>query len=119
MGNTKIIVAGSVAIDRIMSFSGQYRDLIEPANLHILSVSVLADSLQVAHGGTGANITYNLAGLGERPVLVAAAGQDAAGYIKQLTALGIDTSAVYMSGLATATFQVLNDKDGNQVGSFY
>lgn len=119
MGKPQIIVSGSIAIDRIMTFKGHYRDLIEPAKLHVLSVSVLVESAEVAQGGIGANITHNLAGLGEKPILLGSVGEDARDYIKNLESRGIDTSHVHFSQLGTASFNVLNDVEGNQVGGFY
>lgn len=119
MAKPQIIVSGSIAIDRIMTFKGHYRDLIEPAKLHVLSVSVLVESAETAEGGIGANITHNLAGLGEKPILLGSVGEDARDYIKDLESRGIDTSHVHFSNLGTASFNVLNDFEGNQVGGFY
>lgn len=119
MGNPQIVVSGSVALDRIMSFTGHFKDLIEPAKLHVLSVSVLVDTAETAHGGIGANICYNLAFLGEKPVLLGSAGHDAKDYIQSLADKGVNTEHVNVSQLGTASFNVLNDSEGNQVGGFY
>ncbi len=119
MSKPQIIISGSIAIDRIMNFSGQFVDLIEPAKLDVLSVSVLVDSLKIAEGGTGANIAYNLASLGEKPVLLGSVGVDAAKYIERLSLLGVNTSRVNTSNLPTASFNVLTDSSDNQVGGFY
>ena len=62
----RILVTGSIAYDYIMVFPGKFRDHILPEKIHILSVSFLVDSLKRMKGGTGANIAYNLALLGER-----------------------------------------------------
>src|SRR4051812_25015125 len=94
---TQLVICGSIAIDRIMHFSGRYRDLIAPEKLDVLSVSVLVDSLNEAQGGTGANIVYNMAALGERPVLLGAVGQDAVQYVERLKATGVDTGSVHVS----------------------
>lgn len=119
MGVSEIVVSGSIAIDRIMSFKGHYRDLIEPAKLHVLSVSVLVDSADTAEGGIGANICFNLAGFGLNPVLLGSVGDDAKDYIADLKSRGVNTSHIHISQLATASFNVLNDVEGNQVGGFY
>lgn len=119
MGKPQIIVSGSIAIDRIMTFKGHYRDLIEPAKLHVLSVSVLVESAEVAEGGIGANITNNLAALGDKPILLGSVGEDARDYISDLASRGINTDHVHFSKLGTASFNVLNDVEGNQVGGFY
>lgn len=119
MGNTQIIICGSVAIDRIMSFKGRYRELITPENINVLSLSPLLDSLKNSRGGTGANIAYNLARLGEKPVLLGSAGEDASSYLNDLGRAGVDVSFVHTSKLPTASFNVITDSDGNQIGGFY
>lgn len=119
MNKPQLIISGSIAIDRIMNFSGQYRDLIEAGRLESLSVSVLVDSVTQAYGGTGANIAYNLALLGEKPVLLGSVGEDGGSYIKRLKAAGVDTSRVHESRLPTASFNVLTDSSENQIGGFY
>jgi adenosine kinase len=119
MSNMQLVVSGSIAIDRIMNFSGLYKDLIESSKLEVLSVSVLVDSLHEAHGGTGANIAYNLANLGDKPILLGAVGHNGESYIEFLAAQGVDTSAIHVSELATASFNVLTDTGDNQVGGFY
>lgn len=119
MDNTQLVICGSIAIDRIMNFAGRYRDLIKPDKLHVLSLSVLLDKLEDTPGGIGANIAANLARLGEKPVLLGSVGQDAKSYIEDLSRLGIDTSHVHFSQLATASFNVITDSEDSQVGGFY
>ncbi len=72
-----IIVAGSIAIDRIMSFSGSYADHLHPEKLDAVSVSIFLDALTDTYGGVGANIAYTLALLSEEPYLVGSVGPDA------------------------------------------
>ncbi len=119
MGKPQIVVCGSIAVDRIMNFSGLYRDLIKADKLHVLSLSVLLDKLEDTRGGIGANITANLARLGEQPVLLGSVGNDAKPYIEDLAALGVDTSHVHFSRLPTASFNVITDGEDSQVGGFY
>lgn len=119
MAKPQLIICGSIALDRIMNFSGKYRDLIKPDKLHVLSLSVLLDKLEESPGGIGANIAYDLALLGDRPILLGSVGPDAADYIKRLSAAGIDTSFVHVSRLPTASFNVMTDTDDSQVGGFY
>lgn len=119
MANPKLIICGSIALDRIMNFSGKYRDLIKPDKLHVLSLSVLLDKLEETPGGVAANIAYSLAQLGERPVIMGSVGPDAADYMNRLSATGIDTGSVHISKLPTASFNVMTDSDDNQVGGFY
>lgn len=117
--SSQLIVCGSIAIDKIMSFKGRYQDLIQPDKLEVFSLSVLIDEVKELPGGTGANIAYNLALLGERPILLGSVGKDGADYIKKLDGAGVDTSRVFVSEHPTASFTVLNDSVDNQVGGFY
>lgn len=117
--NLKIIISGSIAIDRIMNFKGKYKDQIKKDKLHVLSLSVLLNDLKNTHGGVGANISYNLALLGEKPILIGSVGHDAKDYINKLSSLNIDTTNIHFSALNTASFNVITDLDDNQVGGFY
>jgi adenosine kinase len=115
----KIIICGSIAIDRIMNFPGSFAKVIRPDKLHVLSLSVLLDELVDTQGGVGANIAYTLALLGESPVLIGSVGKDATEFVLKLTQLGINTENIYQSGLKTASYTVLTDSDDNQIGGFY
>ncbi len=42
--HSDLIICGSIALDRIMNFSGRYSELINPDKLHVLSVSILLDN---------------------------------------------------------------------------
>ncbi|HEX5744479.1 MAG TPA: carbohydrate kinase family protein [Candidatus Saccharimonadales bacterium] len=119
MTNPRLIICGSIALDRIMNFSGKYRDLIRPDKLHVLSLSVLLDKMEETPGGVAANIAHGMAQLGERPVLLGSVGPDAFAYMKELKAAGIDTAHVHTSQLPTASFNVMTDSEDNQVGGFY
>lgn len=119
MSTPTLVICGSIAIDRIMNFSGRYRDLVQPDKLHVLSLSVLLKALEDSPGGVAANITTNLALLGEKPVLLGSVGPDAKEYIAKLSALGIDTSHIHTSKLPTASFNVITDSEDSQVGGFY
>lgn len=115
----QLIVSGSIAVDRIMSFSGKYRELIHPDKLDVLSLSVLIDDLHIANGGVGANISYASAALGDKPILLGSAGHDAQPYLDNLAARGVNVDSVFMSELPTATFTTFTDSENNQVSGFY
>ncbi len=102
-----------------MNFSGRYKDVIHPEKLHVLSLSVLLDKLEDTPGGVGANIAYGAAQLGESPVLLGSVGRDADVYVKELAQAGVVTDFVHISELPTASFNVITDKEDNQVGGFY
>jgi len=116
----KIIVTGSIAYDYLMSFPGKFTEHILPAHLDRLSVSFLVDTLERRRGGCGPNIAYTLALLGERPFLMATAGEDFGEYRQWLEAAGIDTSLVkQIPGKFTASFFCSTDQSNNQIASFY
>jgi adenosine kinase len=116
----RIFVSGSIAYDYIMVFPGRFRDHILADKMHVLSVSFLVDSLIRQWGGTGANIAYNLALLGERPVLVGTVGEDFADYRARLEGVGVDTSQVrVIANEHTASCFINTDLQDNQITAFY
>lgn len=115
----RLILTGSIAVDRILNFPGKYADVIQPDKLHVLSLSVLVDNLTDTRGGIAANIAYNLALLGEKPVLLGSVGNDAKMYMDDLKSKGIDTSYLHFSKKNTASFTVMTDQADCQVGGFY
>jgi adenosine kinase len=115
-----IVVTGSFAFDYIMQFPGRFADHLLPDQLERVSLSFLVDEMRKVRGGCAPNIAYSLALLGERPRLMAAAGQDAGEYSAWLAAHGVDTSLLRIhSDLFTASFFVSTDRDQNQIASFY
>ena len=116
----KIVVTGSIAFDYLMSFPGKFTDHILPEHLNRLSVSFLVDTMDKRRGGCGPNIAYTLALLGERPFLMATAGEDFGEYRQWLEAAGVDTSLVtQIPGKFTASFFCSTDQSNNQIASFY
>ncbi len=115
-----VVVTGSVAYDYIMSFPGRFRDHILPDNIANLSLSFLVDSMTRQRGGCAPNIAYSLALLGERPRIMATAGQDFGDYARWLEQHGVDLSwmRVYEDEY-TASFFVSTDVENNQIASFY
>ena len=116
----KIVVTGSIAFDYLMSFPGSFTEHILPQHLNRLSVSFLVDSMEKRRGGCGPNIAYTAALLGERPMLMATAGEDFGEYREWLEAAGVDTSLVLqVAGKFTASFFCNTDQSNNQIASFY
>ena len=116
----RIVLTGSIAYDYLMRFPGRFRDHLIPDKLDRISVSFLVEHLTRERGGSGANIAFNLALLGERPILMATAGEDFAEYRAWLESHGVDTSAVRdIAGVYTASFFANTDIENNQIGSFY
>ncbi len=115
-----VLVTGSIAYDYIMVFPGQFKDHILPDKMHILSVSFLVDSLKRLRGGTAANISYNLALLGERPTIMGTVGHDFAEYRAWLEQYGVDTSAIKeIDHEFTASCFINTDLADNQITAFY
>jgi adenosine kinase len=120
MTRMRIFVTGSIAFDYIMVFPGRFRDHILPDKMHVLSVSFLVDSLTRLRGGTGANISYNLGLLKERPVLVGSVGEDFSEYRAWLEGHGVDCRAIrVVAGDHTASCFINTDLQDNQITAFY
>ncbi len=115
-----IVVTGSVAFDYLMSFPGKFTEHFLPEHMSRVSLSFLVDSMDKRRGGCAPNIAYTLALLGERPRLLATAGQDFGDYRRWLESAGVDTSLVKeIDGKFTASFFCSTDVDSNQIASFY
>src|SRR5262245_39731117 len=89
-----IVVTGSKAQDSLMSFPGKFTAHFLPEHMNKVSLSFLVDTMDKRRGGCAPNIAYTLALLGERPRLMATAGEDFGEYRIWLEAAGIDTSLV-------------------------
>jgi adenosine kinase len=115
-----IVVTGSIAFDYLMSFPGKFTEHLLPEHMQRVSLSFLVDSMDKRRGGCAPNIAYTLALLGERPRLMATAGQDFGDYRRWLEAAGVDTSLVSeVPDKFTASFFCSTDVDNNQIASFY
>ncbi|MEU8585914.1 carbohydrate kinase family protein [Streptomyces sp. NPDC048664] len=116
----RIAVTGSIATDHLMSFPGRFTDQLIADRLERVSLSFLADRLDVRRGGVAANIAFGLARLGLTPRLIGAAGVDFAEYGAWLRAAGVDTDSVRISEtLHTARFVCTTDEAQNQIATFY
>ena len=116
----KLIVTGSIAFDYLMSFPGKFVEHFLPEHMQRISLSFLVDTMDKRRGGCAPNIAYTLALLGERPYLMAVAGQDFYDYRQWLEAAGVDTSLVrQVPDKYTASFFCSTDQDNNQIASFY
>ena len=116
----KIVVTGSIAYDYLMSFPGKFTEHFLPDHMDRVSLSFLVDTMDKRRGGCAPNIAYTLALLGERPFLMATAGEDFGEYRQWLDAAGVDTSLVkQVQGKFTASFFCSTDQTNNQIASFY
>ncbi|MGW4056557.1 carbohydrate kinase family protein [Streptomyces sp. NPDC004779] len=116
----RIAVTGSIATDHLMTFPGLFGEQLLADRLDRVSLSFLADNLEVRRGGVAANIAFGLGVLGLRPVLVGAVGADFEPYRVRLKDHGVDTESVRVSdSLHTARFVCTTDRDQNQIATFY
>lgn len=115
-----LLIAGSIATDHLMTFSGKFADSLVVEQLDKLSVSFLVEDLEIRRGGCAPNICFGLARLGLRPVLVGAAGEDFADYRSWLERHHIDCESVHISDTRhTARFVCTTDNTMAQFASFY
>ncbi len=116
----KIVVTGSIAFDYLMSFPGKFTEHLLPDHVHRISLSFLVDTMDKRRGGCAPNIAYTLALLGERPYVMATAGEDFGEYRRWLEAAGVDTSLILdVAGKFCASFFCSTDEANNQIASFY
>jgi adenosine kinase len=116
----RIAVTGSLAYDYIMNFPGFFTDHMLMEKAHVLSVSFLVDSMKRLRGGVAGNVAYNLALLGERPLIVATVGQDFGEYAQWLRQEGVDTDGLsVIDHEFTSSCFINTDKANNQIVAFY
>jgi adenosine kinase len=115
----QIFVSGSLAYDRIMDFPGRFVDHILPEKIHILNVCFMVNGLTERFGGTAGNIAYNLALLGEKPIILATAGKDFGPYRDWLTSLGLPLEGIKeIPEEFTAGAYITTDLADNQITGF-
>lgn len=116
----KIAVTGSIATDHLMTFKGRFADSLVVEQLDKISLSFLAEDLEIRRGGVAANIAFGMANLGQHPVLVGAVGEDFADYRSWLERHGVDCQSVHVSeSRHTARFICTTDNDMAQIATFY
>jgi len=115
----KIFVSGSLAYERIMDFPGKFSDHILPDKIHVLNVCFMVNGLKEHFGGTAGNIAYNLALLGERPLILSSAGRDFDSYENWLRGLGLSLDGIRrVDNEFTAGAYITTDKADNQITGF-
>ncbi len=116
----KILVTGSTAYDLLLQSEGSFEEGLATQQLSSLSVAFLAQRFARHHGGTGANIAWNLRLLGEVPLLVSTVGEDGRPYCALLAERGIATAHVQeVPGQSTATAIVATDSNARQITFFH
>jgi adenosine kinase len=116
----RVAITGSIATDHLMTFKGRFADSLVVEQLDKVSLSFLAEDLQVRRGGVAANIAFGMANLGQHPILVGAVGEDFADYRSWLERHGVDCESVHVSeSRHTARFVCTTDDDMAQIATFY
>jgi adenosine kinase len=116
----QIAITGSIATDHLMTFQGRFSDSLVVEQLDKISLSFLAEDLEIRRGGVAANIAFGMANLGQRPLLVGAVGEDFEDYRSWLERHGVDCGSVHVSETRhTARFVCTTDQDMAQIATFY
>ena len=116
----KIMVTGSTAYDVLLGHEGSFADGIDPNALETLSVCFFSPHYARHHGGTGANIAWNLHLLGTESLLVTTVGSDGGEYRALLEDRGISTEFVeQLENAATATAIIGTDSSERQITFFH
>ncbi|HRH92940.1 MAG TPA: carbohydrate kinase family protein [Candidatus Peribacteria bacterium] len=116
----RFLVHGSVAYDQLLGHDGSFVDGIDPKNLKSLSVGYVAQRYARHHGGTAANIAWNLRLLGHTPVVVGTVGNDGGPYLELLRERGVDTTYIQtLDDCLTATAIIATDNAAHQITFFY
>jgi adenosine kinase len=114
------LICGSLAFDTIATFPGRFSQQIMPEQLHILNVSFLVPTLRREFGGCAGNIAYSLYQLGGQPVIMAAVGDDGAGYLQRVASWGASTALIRtLPDTHTAQAIIITDTDNNQITAFH
>jgi adenosine kinase len=114
-----IIVSGSLAYDRIMTFPGKFSDHILPGKLHVLNVSFTVHGMVEKLGGTAGNIAYALSLLGEKPIVLSTVGHDYHRYFEWLKQNQIAHDSIkVIEDEFTAAAYITTDRADNQITGF-
>ncbi len=116
----KILVTGSIAYDVLLQYDGSFKDAIGGADLESLSVSFFSPHYARHHGGTGANIAWNLRLLNQVPLLVGTVGSDGGEYLALMEERGIATGRIEtLPRHVTATAIIGTDSRERQIAFFH
>lgn len=115
----RILVTGSIAYDLLLTYDGSFPAAIDPAHLEELSVAFVTPHFARHHGGTGANIAWNLRLINQDPLLVGTVGRDGGEYLALLRERGVATDYVEkLDKHVTSTAIVATDDEEHQI-TFY
>jgi len=114
------IICGSMAIDTLLRFEGDFSEQILPDQLHKLNVSFYVPEMRKEYGGCAGNMAYGLKLLGDEPVPVATVGSDASDYLARFQSMGIDTRLIAVDASSyTALCTIITDQTNKQISGFH
>lgn len=115
----KILVTGSTAYDVLLSCDTPFRDGIDLTQ-EAMTAIFLTSQYARHHGGTAANIAWNLHLLGGDPLMVSTVGSDGGPYMALLRERGIDVTYIdQIDSEVTSTAIIGTDSATNQLGFFH
>lgn len=116
----KFLIHGSIAYDLLLHSDSSFSDAIDPKNLETLSVGFLAQRMIKHHGGTAANIAWNLKILEQEPMIIGTVGNDGDAYLNLLKQRGIPVDHIEKkTDLLTATAIIASDEKERQITFFH
>ncbi|MCY4227449.1 MAG: carbohydrate kinase family protein [Gammaproteobacteria bacterium] len=116
----RTLITGSIAYDTILVFDDRFANHILPDQVHILNLSLTAESMRRDFGGCCGNIAYNINLLGGDAIPMGTVGGDFAPYRDWMHSNGIDTTHVIeVEEAYTAQAFVTTDIDNNQITAFH
>ncbi len=116
----KVLITGSIAYDILLGYEGSFADAIDPKSLQNLSLSFFSPHFARHHGGTAANIAWNLRLLGGEPLIVGTVGSDGGAYKALLSERGIDVTYIEeCKDHVTATAIIGTDQSERQIAFFH
>lgn len=115
----KILVNGSTAYDVLLGYDGDFRDSLDLSQ-ETMTAIYLTSHFARHHGGTAANIAWNLHLLGANPLMVSTVGSDGGPYVALLRERGIDVTYVdQIESDVTSTAIIGTDSSVHQLGFFH
>lgn len=114
-----VLVSGSLAYDRIMTFKGNFSEHFMPDKLHSINVSFFVSPPKEELGGCAGNIAYSLSLTGTPSSIVGTAGTGFERYEAWLKEHGIDASTiVHRDDVPTSSGYIMTDEKDNQISAF-
>lgn len=109
-----ILVSWSSAYDTLMHFDWLFQNELQPS----FNASFLSSSFEKNHGGTGLNMSYNLALLWEKPVLLSSIGEDF--IFPDIFSEKVNTKYIHREAMThSANSIIISDNEDNRITAFH